>query len=81
MRVPPEVHGVEFFTVHDLRGRRVRLAIGVADSGMVALALLEEGQPLDDDLAVVAGLAPAEVPALQRRLGEAGTAAAELPQD
>lgn len=68
----PEVHNISFFSVTDLHGRRARLAIGVADNGKVALALLEEGEPLIvDDGTLVAGLAPVEVPHLQRQLGHA----------
>lgn len=81
-RRSPEVHGIEFFTARDLLGRPLRLAIGIADSGAVALAVLEEGQPLvvDDGTAVLA-LAPVEVPGLQRRLGEAMIAAAKQLRD
>lgn len=73
MRHPPEVHGIKFFSITDLYGRRARLAIGVAGNGNVALALLGEDEPLtvDDDGTLVAKLAPAEVPQLQRQLGDA----------
>lgn len=68
----PEVHNISFFSVTDLHGDRARLAIGVADNGNVALALLREGEPLVvDDGTIVAKLAPAEVPQLQRHLGDA----------
>ena len=82
MRVPPEVHGVEFFTVHDLYGRPLRLAIGVAANGSVAVAVLEPGQPLlVDDSRNVLALAPVEVPGLQRRLGMAMVEAAKHLRD
>lgn len=76
MHQGPEVHGITFFSVTDLHGRRVRLAIGIADSGNVALALLREDEQLTvddtaDDGTLVAKLAPAEVPQLQRQLGDA----------
>jgi hypothetical protein len=82
MRHPPEVHGVEFFTVHDLHGRPKRLAIGIVDNGAVAVALLEPGQPLivDDGVTVLA-LAPVEVPGLQKRLGMAMVEAAKRLRD
>lgn len=71
-RRTPEVHNVSFFSVTDLHGERARLAIGVAGVGNVALALLREGEPLVvDDGTIVAKLAPAEVPQLQRQLGDA----------
>jgi len=82
MRRPPEVRGIEFFTVHDLYGRPLRLAIGVADSGAVALAVLEAGRPLAvDDGTTILALAPVEVPGLQKRLGEAMVAAAKQLRD
>jgi hypothetical protein len=78
MRLPPEIHGIEFVTARDLHGRRVRLAIGYTASGGVALAFLKEGEPLlVNDGTVVAALAPAEVPALQRELRRALEKAAE----
>ncbi len=71
-RHTPEVHNISFFPVTDLQGRRARLAIGVADNGNVALAVLREGEPLVvDDGTIVAKLAPAEVPQVQRHLGDA----------
>lgn len=71
-RRTPEVHNISFIPVFDLHGRRARFAIGVADNGNVALALLREGEPLVvDDGMIVARLAPTEVPQLQRHLGDA----------
>ena len=82
MRVPPEVHGIEFFTVHDLHGRPKRLAIGVAANGSVAVAVLELGQPLlVDDGTTVLAFAPVEVPGLQKRLGMAMVEAAKHLRD
>jgi hypothetical protein len=78
----PEVHGIEFFAARDLHGRPTRLAIGIADSGAVAIAVLEEGQPLVvDDGTTVLALAPAEVSQVQRRLSEAMITAASQQQE
>lgn len=77
-RPPPEVHNISFFSVADLHGRRARLAIGVTDNGNVALALLREDEQLTvDNGTLVANLAPAEVPGLQRQLGVAMVQAAQ----
>lgn len=78
MRHPPEVHGINFFSVTDLHGRRAKLAIGIATNGNVALALLREDEQLTvNNGTLVANLAPAEVPRLQRHLGDAMVQAAQ----
>ena len=79
MRHPPEVHGINFFSATDLQGRPLRIAIGAATNGNVALALLREGEQLIvDDGTTVAHLAPTEVPGLQRHLGDAMMQAVQL---
>lgn len=81
-RRTPEVRNVSFFSITDLHGDRARLAIGVADGGKVALALLREDEPLTvDNGTLVANLAPAEVPGLQRQLGAAMVEAVEQRDD
>lgn len=78
MREPLEVHDIKFFSVLDLHGRRVRLAVGVVARGGVGIALLREGEPLMVDNGTLVGvMAAGEVPSLQRELGEALVKAAE----